>query len=46
MILNNQELQNIHGGAVSWKFAAGVLGGLTSFLIGVLDGLFRPLACK
>lgn len=46
MILTNVELSNIKGGALTWKFLASVLGGAATFLIGVLDGLFRPLACK
>ncbi len=46
MIMNTQELKAITGGALSWKFAVGVLGGAITFLIGVLDGIFRPLACK
>ena len=46
MILDCSELFQIQGGALSWKFVAGVLGGVATFLIGVLDGLFRPLACK
>ena len=41
-----KELAFVTGGAISWKFVAGVLGGTITFLIGVLDGIFRPLGCK
>ena len=40
MKLSKQELNNITGGAViRGKFF--IIGGLVSFLIGILDGLFR-----
>ena len=46
MLMTDKELSFVSGGAFSWKFVAGVLGGSITFLIGVLDGIFRPLSCK
>lgn len=43
--LTNDELYNIHGGAISlgggFLIAAGIV-----FLIGVIDGFIRPLKCN
>ena len=41
----NNELENIQGGAISPWTAVG-LGALFVFLVGVYDGLTRPLACN
>lgn len=43
--LNNNDLKNIEGGAVSPWVVIGVSAGIV-FLIGVLDGFFRPLKCN
>jgi len=29
----------------SWLGVAGVIAGVITFLIGVVDGIFRPLSC-
>ena len=42
--LTNNELATIHGGAVKLGVAALVVG-VGVFIIGVVDGLLRPLKC-
>ena len=47
MYLTNQELYNINGGAL--KLAASkwiVIGGVATFIIGIVNGYLRPLSCK
>ncbi len=44
-VLGNDELMRINGGGVLLKVAAG-LAAVGVFLIGVLDGFLRPLACN
>ncbi len=41
--LENNELKKIEGGGFGWAIA---LGGALTFLIGVVDGYIRPLACN
>ncbi len=43
--IENNELENIQGGSIS-PWAAVGLGALFVFLVGVYDGLTRPLACN
>ena len=43
--LNDKELMNVEGGAMNFGIALGIAAGVT-FLIGVIDGLFRPLKCN
>lgn len=43
--LNDKELMNVDGGAVKIGLLVGIGAGVT-FLIGVLDGFFRPLKCN
>lgn len=43
--IENKELSNIDGGAISAWTAIGIGAGIV-FLIGVLDGFFRPLKCN
>ena len=42
MILKLEELKEIKGGGMS----VGLIAGLGAFLIGILDGIMRPLACN
>lgn len=42
-MLTDVNLKNMYGGA-SWVYFA--LGGAISFLIGLIDGIFRPLKCN
>lgn len=43
--LTNHELSNINGGAISLGGAALISLGV-AFLVGVIDGYFRPLKCN
>lgn len=43
--LNKEELQNINGGGFHIGIGIGIAAGI-SFLIGIIDGYVRPLACR
>ncbi len=43
--LNNKELLEVQGGAVKIGLLFGIAAGI-SFLIGVIDGIIRPLKCN
>lgn len=43
-MMNKNELLEIKGGGTSIGFGL-LFGGIITFLIGVFDGYFRPLAC-
>ncbi len=43
--LTNEELQSINGGGIHVGFLMG-LGAAVTFIIGVIDGLVRPLKCN
>ena len=43
--LNSEELLNIRGGAIKWIIVA-TIGVCLTFLIGVVDGIIRPLKCN
>ncbi len=43
--LTNNELKSINGGAMKFGIAIGIVAGVT-FIIGVIDGIFRPLKCN
>ena len=42
--LNEMEMKQISGGGFSWGFAAIFVMGAV-FVVGVIDGLVRPLKC-
>lgn len=47
MMLENKELVNIVGGASSKKIGIGIIfAALGSFIVGIIDGFLRPLACN
>lgn len=47
MVLENNELINIVGGASTKKIGIGIIiAALGSFIIGIVDGFLRPLACN
>lgn len=47
MILRSEELYNIVGGATSKKIGIGIIfAALGSFIVGIIDGFLRPLACN
>lgn len=43
--VKEQELKNIYGGGFNFGLAA-LIGAGISFIIGVIDGYIRPLACR
>ena len=43
--LNNNEMKKINGGGVNIGLWIGIGAGIT-FLIGLIDGIFRPLKCN
>jgi len=44
-MLSSEELILVNGGAIRWALLAAIAAGVT-FLIGVLDGIVRPLKCN
>ncbi len=47
MKLNDLELQNIKGGAISFKTALLVgIGGFLTLLVGIIDGYMNPNKCN
>ena len=46
MKLNNEEMIEVKGGAINYKFLAGIVGGAVVFLIGLIDGLLNPRKCN
>ena len=44
-IQNNDQLKKIKGGAINLKIVAGI-GAVTSFLIGLIDGIINPKKCN
>ncbi len=47
MVLNNEEMLNVNGGAVSTTYylQLSLIGGVVLFLTGVLDGILHPKKC-
>lgn len=45
MVLNEEELVSITGGAIK-ATALAIIGGVVTFIIGVIDGYLRPLKCN
>lgn len=43
-MMTEQELKTINGGGINIGFGI-LLGGLATFIIGLVDGYIRPLAC-
>lgn len=43
--LSNNELSKINGGGLSIGVAL-LIGGLATFIIGMIDGYVRPLRCR
>lgn len=44
-LISEKEKKNIKGGAVNWAVLAGI-GGLISFVAGILDGYVNPKRCN
>lgn len=46
-MLENNELMSIIGGGTSKKIGFGIIfAALGSFIVGIIDGFLRPLACN
>lgn len=43
--LSNEELLCINGGGISTALMFGI-GAFVTFLVGIIDGIFRPLKCN
>ena len=43
--LNSNEMKEISGGGFNFGLAVGIAAGIT-FLIGLIDGIVRPLKCN
>ena len=47
MQLTNEDLSNINGGAIKIGVTKWLIGGgIATFIIGVINGYLRPLACS
>jgi len=46
MKLDDSELLNIEGGSISTPVLIGLIGTAITFIIGIADGIFRPLGCN
>lgn len=42
--LNSEELMNINGG-IKWAIV-GLVGIIVTFIVGIFDGITRPLSCR
>ena len=45
MVLSQEELYNTQGGGLKIGFFA-ILGGVITFVVGLIDGYIRPLSCN
>lgn len=45
MVLTDDELKNINGGGISFGIGLLISAGVV-FVVGVIDGYIRPLACR
>ena len=45
MVLKNEELINTSGGAIKYG-VYGLIGAAITFILGMIDGYLRPLACN
>lgn len=43
--INNEQLKEIRGGGINWGIIAS-FSAVTSFVIGVIDGLINPKKCN
>lgn len=43
--LNDKELMNVEGGAIKIGLIVGIAAGIT-FIVGLIDGIIRPLKCN
>jgi lactobin A/cerein 7B family class IIb bacteriocin len=45
MKIKDEELKQINGGVIKWGLGIAIAAGVT-FIIGLVDGYVRPLACN
>ena len=48
-VLNNEEMNDVIGGAISFKVAGlitGIIAGLVTFAVGIWDGYMNPNPCR
>lgn len=45
-MLNDVELTNVYGGKSASYTGLLIVGGIITFIIGVIDGYLRPLKCN
>lgn len=43
--INSEKMKKINGGGINWGLMAGI-GAISSFLIGIIDGLMNPKKCN
>ena len=46
MMLNNEEMLEVKGGALKIGLLVSIIGGAIVFAIGVIDGLLNPRKCN
>lgn len=44
-LIKNENLKTIKGGGINWSLMAGI-SAISSFIIGVIDGLINPKKCN
>ena len=45
MDISKNELKNVKAGAIHWGVVA-LVGGIVSFVVGILDGITNPYKCR
>lgn len=46
IVLNNEEMLNVKGGALKFKLISAIIGGVTVFIMGFVDGFVHPKKCN
>lgn len=46
MQLSNEEMIKIEGGGIKFTIAGAIIGGIITFVIGLVDGLIHPKSCS
>ena len=46
IVLNNEEMLNVKGGALKFKVLSAIVGGVTVFILGFIDGIVHPKRCN
>ena len=45
MMMTKEELLKVSGGAVNWTIIS-IIGTITTFIAGIIDGYLRPVKCR